>query len=753
MKKLVLLSLYLSLSFLILININLPIKEKVFASSDKELVDGEITTVIGRALGDNGLALSANLTTDKIAVDSRGNIFISDIENYRIRKISAKTAIITTVAGNGQRCFDGEFCAIKDNTLATNAAFNQIMDIAIDSQDNLFVAEAANGNGRVYKVDMSTGLIRIVAGRNPKNIPGDGKLAINAIFMPESIAVDKEGNLFIGDRLTSTVREVDVKTGIIFRVAGNGEKEDCGLDGVATEVPLVDPTDLTFDLQGNLIIADFYAVRRLDFSANMLTIIAGDCCSSPGSSGDGGQALAATFNYISAIAFDKNGNLYISDVANMKIRRVDAESAIITTVAGDGYVDFIAFDGDQYRTGRFSGEGENATKASLNFPYSIAFDKNGNLLIADTNNLCVRKVNNKTEIITTIAGKGKSYREIVFNGEQEPIAALEGFFYPDGIVVDKSGNIFISDGNKIYFFDATTRLVRSYAGNGYTNDNGSGAFTGDGGLALEASLNKPESLVLDKEGNLFIADKANERVRRVDAQTKIITTVAGGGDSTDEDFIGDGLLATQARLKYPKAIALDKDENLFIVDTDGNRVRRVDAKTGIITTVAGNGKSGFSGDNVLAVNTSVYYPTDLVIDQIGNLFILDSGNYRIRKVDAVTGIITTVAGGKDFSENKVLGDGGLATNIYLEANGLTVDQAGNLFIADNRNNRIRRVDGQTGIITTVVGNGEFRYNGDNGLAINASLNKCGRLAIDRAGNLFIITVPGVRMVKGIARVN
>jgi sugar lactone lactonase YvrE len=226
----------------------------------------------------------------------------------------------------------------------------------------------------------------------------------------------------------------------------------------------------------------------------------------------------------------------------------------------------------------------------------------------------------------------------------------------------------------------------------------------------------------DGSGNFFIADSSNNVIRRVDAVTGIIATVAGNGTfcSSSTSACGDGGLATSANLNFPQGVAVDSTGNLFIADSQDYRIRRVDAATDIITTVAGNGTQGFSGDGGPATSASLSAtPRVAVDDATGNLFIADSQDYRIRRVDAASGIITTVAGNGTQGFG---GDGGPATSAELSSpRDLVVDRSGDIFIDDSGNDRIRRVDASTGTIATVAGNGIFASSGDEGPATSASL--------------------------------
>jgi sugar lactone lactonase YvrE len=272
---------------------------------------------------------------------------------------------------------------------------------------------------------------------------------------------------------------------------------------------------------------------------------------------------------------------------------------------------------------------------------------------------------------------------------------------------------------------APYHIITGIAGDGVRG------FGGDGGPATGASLHDPTGVAVDSAGNVFVADFNNQRIRRVDATTGIITTVAGNGVP---DFIGDGGLAIDASLHFPYGVALDNVGNLFIADYGNQRIRRVDATTGIITTVTGNGVQGFSGDGGLATDANLSNPMGVAVDGAGNLFVADTSNHRIRVVAAVTGIITTRSGTgiQGFS-----GDGPATGARLNNPIGVAVDGAGNIFIADFGNQRIRRVDAVTNIIRTRAGNGIQGFSGDGGPSGSASVNLPEGVAVDRFGRLFI----------------
>jgi trimeric autotransporter adhesin len=308
---------------------------------------------------------------------------------------------------------------------------------------------------------------------------------------------------------------------------------------------------------------------------------------------------------------------------------------------------------------------------------------------------------------------------------------------PYGVAVDAAGNLYISDSNN-------NRIRKVSYGATTTGvittvvGNGNTGFSGDGGQATSAELNVPNGVGVDSSGNLYIADTFNNRIRKVSGG--IITTVVGNGTCC---FSGDGGPATSAAVSQPVAVAVDSAGNLY-VDTY-NRIRKVSyatSTTGLITSVAGNGIAGFSGDGGPATSASLNTPAGVTVDPAGNLYIADSENYRIRKVSS--GMITTLAGNGNY---RFSGDGGPATSASLNfPEGVTVDSAaGNLYIADTYNNRIRKLSG--GTITTVAGNGNTGFSGDGGSATSASLSHPQGVAIDSAHNLYIADYTNNRVRK------
>jgi len=414
---------------------------------------------------------------------------------------------------------------------------------------------------------------------------------------------------------------------------------------------------------------------------------------------DGGPATAAYLGAPRAVALDSE-NVYILDGASHRVRRVDLATGIISTFAGTG-------------TAGFSGDGGPATAAQINAPDTLALDS-GYLYIADTANNRVRRVDLATGTITTFAGTGVAG----FAGDGGTAAAAQ-LNSPFGLALD-SRNLYISGDNRVRRVDLATGIITTLAGTGMAG------FSGDGGPGAAAQLNRPFGLAIGS-GNLYIAESVGHRVRKVDLATGIITTFAGTGMA---GFSGDGGPATAAQLNYLRGVAFDSG-NLYIGDSSNHRIRRVDLATGIITTFAGTGKTGSGGDGGPAIAAQFYTPYCIAVGS-GSLYVAEFYGNVVRRIDLASGTITTFAGGATLPT----GDGGPATAAQLT---LTVGVAvgsGNLYIADQNANRIRRVDLATGIITTFAGTGTASSAGDGGPAISAQLSGPRHLAI-ASGSLYI----------------
>jgi uncharacterized protein (TIGR03437 family) len=632
-----------------------------------------IETVAGSAnMGDGGPATAAQISTIQgIAVDRWGNLYLSDTDNHRVRKIST-SGVITTIAGTGVAGFSG------DGGPATAAQLNLPYGLAADLAGYLYVADL--GNDRVRRIGPD-GVIATVAGNGNRGSSGDGGAATGApLLTPRNVAVDAAGNLYFSEFEGHRVRKV-TPDGKISTVAGTGVAGFSGDGFLAVNAQLDFPAGLAVDRLGNLYIADSQnqRVRKILAGGVISTVVGG----SPGSALQTPVAIAvdvagtlyvadmASFVHsytvagawtISAelsaphdLAVDLNGVLYIAD--GVHIRKV--ASGQIQTVAGDGYLHAI-------------GDGGLATDALLLQPSAIALNGAGSLYIADTGTQRVRQVL-PTGVIQTLAGAGGAG-----SAADNVVASAATLSSPMGVALDAVGDILIAD--------TWNQRIRQVGADGLIHNlvgTGVAGLGSEGMPPTQTTLSEPYGVCSGRGGTLFVVDTFNHRVLEA-APQPLVVTAAGNGSRGDA---GDGGLARLAQLNQPSACALDSAGNLFIADTSNHRIRKVDP-SGTISTVVGTGAAGFSGDEGPAIAASIYAPRGVVVDDNGDIFIADTGNNRVRQVTP-DGLIHTIAGqdAAGFS-----GDGGPAASAQINApGGLLLDGAGDLYFADTGNNRVRRL--------------------------------------------------------------
>lgn len=577
--------------------------------------------------------------------------------------------------------------------------------------------------------------------------------AINAA--PQAVTADAAGRMYFFDAGSNRIWRVD-PDGATVLVAGNGLAAFGG-DGIpATQTSLNNVLSLAVDGFGRLVIADAgnNRIRRID-AFGVITTIAGN--GDLGGAGDGGLATLASLFQPCGVAVNAVGEILIADTVNNRIRRVRLDGTI-ETVAGTGVPGF-------------GGDSGPATDALLQYPYGIAVDLQGNVVVTDVLNSRIRRFVIGGSI-TTIAGTGTNG----YSGDNGSAASAQ-VNYAQTIAVDATGNV--------YFDDRLNRRIRRIAGGTITTVAGDGTegFQGDGGPATSAKLNSAQGVAIDAAGNLLFADKGNFRVRRVDTSGTISTVAATGvsGDGPDDlgalstplmaprgvaidpmgrivltnfgaqiifriepdghvtriagigrpGFAGDGEPAVNARLQGPLGIAIDSAGNIVFSDSESQRIRKIDT-AGVITTIAGTGVIGASGDNGAATSATFNFPTEVAFDGQGGILIADTFNSRIRRVSA-TGTITTIAGDGTLS---CTGDTQAATSATLGLPmGVTVDNQGRVLIADPYCNSVRRIE--NGIITRIAGNGSGGYSGENVAATSAQLLSPVSVLVGSAGQMWI----------------
>ena len=767
---------------------------------------------IGSYSGDGSAATSAgiNLPTG-LATDPAGNYYIADSWNNRIRKVDTN-GMISTVAGTNGRAYSG------DGSLAVNANLNYPANIALDTLGNLFIADASNNC--IRKVDGS-GIITTVVGTGVAGYSGDGGLAVSAkLSAPTGVALDGQGNLFVADLGNNRIRLVN-PAGVISTLAGNGLATFQGDGGAAINASLNQPDDILADGFGQVYFSDSANSRiRLIGANGIITTVAGNGAGSY--SGDFGTATNASLNQPSGLSFDNSGNLMVADRNNKRIRKIDFwrnpsytfgnigaaaagnYSVIVTSPYGSVTSSIVAmtvvfapsitaqpasmmvtnggqaafslaaagtgplgyqwyFNTNPVLTGGNGtslvidpvGNGQTGTyfcvitnaygsitsrvvRLAIGLPPVITSSSTNliaygggkvslGVVVAGTGPFSYQWQLNGTNlpnnIITTVAGNGVQ----AYSGDGGP-ATNAGVLRPSFIDVDAGGALYIADWSSRIRKVDTNGIISTVAGNGAVQ------YSGDGVAATASAIGYPSGVEADGYGKLFVGDTYNYRVREVDATGYIHTAVGTGIQIVT---FGDGSAATNAGIHSPYGLIMDSVGNLFISDPGNHRIRRV-GPDGIIQTVAGVGPNwpfggGYSGDGGAATNASLNMPYGLALDNAGNLYIADNYSHVVRKIDG-NGIITTIAGNgvKGFA-----GDGGAATNASFSfPRDVKVDLTGNVYISDSGNNRIRRVD-TNGIISTVAGTGTNAYAGDGGPATNADLNNPTGMALDLAGNLFV----------------
>ncbi len=620
-----------------------------------------LVTIAGTdSVGDGALATAALINhIEGIASDVFGNIYIADADDHRIRKI-APNGIITTAVGTGHAGFSG------DGGPATSASLNTPYGLATDRAGNLYIADL--GNARIRRIGPD-GIIKTVAGGGKRpGSAGDGQPATDiALKQPRNVAVDPFGNIYFSDFGDNRVYQI-TPAGILLRTAGNG---------VA------------------------------------------------GSSGDNGPALNASLNSPAGLAADSTGAIYVADAGNGRVRKVyrgvittfgNIPAAIPTGIAvdSDGTV-YVADSGGFVFRVTPSLQLTTMTQPARD----VALDSAGNLYVAYGALVYKRPKFGNTAIF---AGSGLPFH---YAGDGGP-AINARFYQPRAIVRDAAGNLYVADtGNSRIRKIAPDLSVRTIAGWG-----GAG-FSGDGQAAVNAQLSAPAGVAVDAAGNVYIADTGNHRVRKIDASGTMMT-IAGTGAP---QYSGDGGLGVLAALNGPTGLALDAAGNLYIADTGNHAVRKL-TPAGVISTVAGTGSRGFSGDGGDPASAQLDSPAAVAIDSNGNLLVADSGNHRIRRISPDSslgpGTITTIP------------DANAA--LWRTPSGLAVDSNGNFYVSDQDDQRIFRVE-PNGRVTTVAGTGSAGFSGESGSPLEIMLSGPQGLVADAAGNLYICDAGNNRIRK------
>lgn len=568
-------------------------------------------------------------------------------------------------------------------------------DFAFGLNGEVYVNDYAKH--QILKID-SNNLVHVLAGTGVPGYNGDEIPASTAqLYSPVGLATDSQGNVYIGEFLGARIRKVTTD-GTITTFAGTGASGFSGDGGPATSAQINRPYFLTFSPSGELFFSDYNnnRVRKISTDGTIMTVLG---TGSSTYSADGLQATSSAHGSPNGIAFDNEGSFYVSSVDRNRVRKV-LSNGLTVTFAGTGAATSTGDEGP-------------ATLATLNAPTGIGFNSYGELFVAEKNGNFIRKISTDG-IISTFGGTGTSGTSTV--------GSLVNATSMKPIMVKAVGT-------DVYVAEYSVGVVRRISSDGVVRHFvGAPPPTGSlDGPASSATFNKPAYMAFDAQKNLYISDMTSNRIRKL-STNGIVSTVAGNGSAA---FSGDGGAATSASMNTPTGIVVDSVGNIFFGDYGNHRVRKI-STDGTISTVVGTGSAGFNGDNTQASNANVYGPFGLTTSTLGELIFADWGNRRIRKIDS-QGNISTIAGSgtSGFS-----GDEGPATAASLgQVNGIVADKHGNIFITDRSARRIRKISSD-GIINSVAGNGDLTTSGDGGPATAAAIGNTTSLAVDDDGTLY-----------------
>ena len=646
---------------------------------EKRAVATTATTSLATGQGLTFSSAAQFNTPFAVAVDVSGNVYVADAFNHSIRKMTPQ-GVVSTLAGNGTAGF-------KDGA-GTAAQFNFPAGLVVDRSKNVYVADA--NNNRIRMIDPN-GNVTTLAGDTVSGFT-DGSGTSARFFGPQGISIDGNGNLFVADTYNHSIRKI-TRTGVVSTVAGNGT--GAYQEGAGSAARFLYPVGVVSDPHGNLVVADRgnYRIRKVS-SAGVTSAFAGDGTSN-------------TISAFAAVTMDANGIVYVTDQYHNRVLKIDAQGNI-TPFAGAGTIGLkdgpdagaqfyypvgltvdafgAVYVADMYNhrvvklpkdgfayimagngsAGFSDGPG---IAVEYNSPYGVGRDAAGNTYVADMQNRRIRKINTDG-LVTTLAGNELS-GTLLFN-------------QVSGVVADAQGNVYASDqSTNVIYLISPAGAVSVFAGDGRGGwRDGIGAF---------AEFSDPAGIAIDGQGNIYVADQGNERIRKITTPGAVVTTLAGNGVPAFRDGVG-----AAAEFYFPFGVAVDVQGNVYVADANNNRIRRI-TPDGTVTTLAGDGNAAFKDGPGAVAEFS--YPNGVAVDPSGNVYVADSRNNRVRKISSA-GVVTTLAG----DGTAAFKDGsGLAAEFAFPT-GFAIDAKGNLYVADQNNNRIRKVTA-TGVVTTFSGNG------------------------------------------------
>jgi mucin-19 len=625
---------------------------RIAAGSDNT---GVVTTVVGTSTAgytDGGGWFNSPFG---IATDWDGNMYVADTINNRIRKITS-TTVVTTFAGNG--------LASSGNGTGTDATFNQPRGVAIGSDGTVYVADTSNNRIRRITFD---GIVSYMAGQQTAgSTNGTGT---NAMFnTPNTVTVDLAENVYVADTGNHRIRKV-TQANVVTTLAGTTQGFQ---DGVGTNARFDTPRGIVADIYGNVYVADTnnHDIRKIS-SDGTVTTLAGSTAGYAD-----GIGTNARFNFPTNLSIDALGTLYVADQTNNRIRKINPSTGVVSTLAGDGTAGF--------------------TSSRLNTPQGITVDRFRNAYVGDTGNHSICRIKNAYTLPE--------------NNRVVKTFYLGGFSFPGGIAVDSMENIYVADIQLHRIFKITSAGVK-------TTLAGSGTATFADGTGVSASFNQPYGVTVDSMGNVYVGDRGNNRIRKI-TPAGVVTTIAGDATGGFRDGLGP-------LFRGPRGVALDSARNIYVADTDNNSIRRV-TLGGVASSLAGNGTYSFADG--IGTNASFKSPRGVALDSARNIYVADTDNHSIRRVTSL-GSVTTLAGNGTPGSTD-----GTGTNArFYSPSEVTVDSMGNVYVSDLNNHRIRKITPE-GVVTTLAGN-TVGY--QDGTGTNTSFNLPYGITNNSVGFLYI----------------
>jgi sugar lactone lactonase YvrE len=639
-----------------------------------------------------------------VAVDAAGNLCVADTGNSTIRQIGPD-GTVATLAG---------LAGTTNSTDGTGGAarFYTPSGTAVDSAGNVYVAD--EGNYTIRKITPA-GAVTTLAGKAGNAGSADGTNSAARFGHPSGVALDTADNVYVADWGNHTIRKI-TPAGLVTTFAGKAGNAGSA-DGTGSNARFNQPSAVVVDNATNVYVADTgnCTIRKIT-PAGVVTTLAGK----PGYLGSAdGSGSAARFGSTNAgpngLAVDFFGNVYVADTGNNTIRQV-TPYGVVTTLAGQAGI-----------TGSTDATG---TAALLNYPSGVAADSFGNVWVADTGNNTIRQIA-PGGVVTTWAGQA------AVTGSADATGTAARFFNPFGMAVDGAANIYVADaGNNTVRLVSPYGAVRTLAGQAGTT----GSADGNGGAA---QFNDPTGIAVDGSGNLFVADAANGTIREITGDTTVTTLAGRAGQPGNAD--GNG---STARFYYPSGLTVDGSGNIWLADTGNSTVRQITAGP-TITTLAGQADSPGSGDG-LGSMAQFYYPYSVAVNSAGVAYVADTYNHTVRQIEIIdlffaTEITVTTLAGQAGTAGGADGNGGSAQFNYPE--GIAVDTAGNIYVADTANNTIRLVT-SGGTVTTLAGLAGSPGNAD-GTGGAARFNRPSGVALDSAGNIYVADTFNQCIRKGV----